>query len=268
MYPPMIKRIWLLYRIEVFKATRRRQPYVAPLLLAALVMVAPLIHPMTRDGIQDYGFIAYVTPVALNFLGFILLLTFASTLVASETARGNVRAILLRPVRREEFILAKVFLGYSYAALLTVVVGACAWGVAWFRGDLMGVHVGGELVVTADQMWRSYALGALLSLLPQWAGVSMAILFSTLARSSSMAISLSLGTWILVDLVKYPLGLAPYIFTTYLEAPWRVFAGQCDALEQPWMPMALQCAAASGLVIILPVIVTIYIFKRRNLGAC
>lgn len=265
---PMIKRIWLLYRIEVFKASRRRQPYIGPLLLAALVLVSPLIHPIARDGVQDYGFIAYVTPVALNFLGFIMLLTFASTLVASETARGNVRAILLRPILREEFILAKLLLGFSYAVLLTVVVGACTWIVAWARGDLMGIHVGGELVFTTNQMWQSYAAGALISLLPQWAGASMAIFFSTLARSSSMAISLSLGSWILVDLTKYPLGLAPYLFTTYLEAPWQIFAGRCDALDHPWMPMVGYCAATSAVFILLPAFLAILIFKRRNLGAC
>lgn len=264
----MIGRIWLLYRIEVFKASRRRQPYVGPLLLTVLVLLSPLIRPIARDGLHDYGFIAYITPVALNFLGFIMLLTFASTLVVSETARGSVRAILLRPVRREEFILAKLLLGFSYAALLTAVVGVCAWAVAWFRGDLMGVHVGGELVFTTGEMWKSYLAGALLSLLPQWAGVSMAVLFSTLARSTSMAISLSLGSWILVDLAKYPLGIAPIIFTTYLEAPWRVFSGQCDALAQPWMPMAAWCAATSGLLIVVPAAVAIIVFKRRNLGAC
>lgn len=264
----MIKRIWLLYRIEVFKASRRRQPYVGPVLLAVLVFLSPLVHPIAKDGAQDYGFIAYVTPVALNFLGFIMLLTFSATLVASETARGNVRAILLRPVRREEFILAKLLLGFSYAALLTAVVSLCAWAVARMMGDLMGVHVGGELVFTSDQMWKSYAVGALLSLLPQWAGVSVALLFSTLARSSSMAISLSLGSWILVDLAKYPLGIAPFIFTTYMEAPWSIFSGQCDALEQAWLPMAGYCAATSVVLIVLPALLSISIFKRRNLGAC
>jgi len=264
----MIGRIWLLYRIEVFKASRRRQPYVGPLLLAVLVLLSPLIRPIARDGLHDYGFIAYITPVALNFLGFIMLLTFASTLVVSETARGSVRAVLLRPVRREEFILAKLLLGFSYAGLLTAVVGVCAWAVSWFRGDLMGVHVGGELVFTTGEMWKSYVAGALLSLLPQWAGVSVALLFSTLARSTSMAISLSLGAWILVDLAKYPLGIAPFVFTTYLEAPWRIFSGQCDALAQPWMPMAAWCVATSGLLIVAPAAVAIVVFKRRNLGAC
>lgn len=264
----MIRRIWLLYRIEVFKASRRRQPYVGPLLLAVLVVLAPLIRPIARDGVQDYGFIAYITPVALNFLGFIMLLTFASTLVVSETARGSVRAILLRPVLREEFIVAKLLLGFSYAILLTAVVGVFAWAVAWFRGDLLGVHVGGELVFTSGEMWKSYLAGALLSLLPQWAGVSVAVLYSTLARSTSMAISLSLGSWILVDLAKYPLGIAPVVFTTYLEAPWRIFSGQCDALSQPWMPMAAWCAASSGLLIVGPAALAIVVFKRRNLGAC
>lgn len=264
----MIGRLWLLYRIEVFKATRRRQSYVGPLLVAALVLAAPLIHPIARDGVHDYGFIAYVTPIALNFLGFIMLLTFSSTLVASETARGSARAILLRPVRREEFILAKLLLGFSYAGLLTVVAGSCAWAVASFRGDLLGVEVGGELVFTTDDMWKTYLEGALLALLPQWAGVSVAVFFSTLSRSSSMAISLSLGAWILVDLIKYPLGVAPFVFTTYLEAPWRVFAGQCDALDTPWMPMAGHCVAASIFFIVIPAALSILIFKRRNLGAC
>ncbi len=83
-----------------------------------------------------------------------------------------------------------------------------------------------------------------------------------------MAISLSLGSWILVDLAKYPLGIAPFVFTTYLEAPWRIFSGQCDALAQPWMPMAAWCVATSGLLIVAPAAVAIVVFKRRNLGAC
>lgn len=264
----MLSRIWILYRIELFKASRRRQAYVGPVLLAILVLLAPLLHPMAQDGVQDYGFIAYVTPVALNFLGFIMLLTFCATLVSSETARGTVRGILLRPIRRHEYLLAKILTGYSYAVLLTLVVAGSAWGAAWFRGDLLGVHVGGELIYTSDAMLKSYVAGAALALLPQFAGASVAILFSTLSRGSTMAISLSLGLWILTDLTKYPLGLAPYLFTTYLEAPWQVFAGRCDALDPAWMPMAPWCVATSLVAMITTSALAIAVLTRRNLGAC
>ena len=264
----MIRRVWLLYRIEVSKAIRHRQAYVGPVLLVLVVLLAPLLYPISADGIGDYGFIAYVTPLALNFLGFVMLLIYCSTLVASEVSQGSIRNILLRSVTRRECLLAKFLLGYSYAALLTGLVAITSWSVAWARGDLMGVHIGGELVYSGESMVRSYVYGALLALLPQWAGASMALCFSTLSRSTSTAISLSLGVWILSDLAKYPLGIASYLYTTYLEAPWQVFAHQCDALSYPWLPMAWQCVLSSVVVMVCSLLIALLVFRRRNLGSC
>lgn len=264
----MAHRVWLLYRIEITKALRRRQTYVGPVLLVAVVLFSPLVHPVVRDGLGDYGFIAYVTPLSLNFLGYIMLLNFSSTLVASEMAGGALRGTLLRPIKRKDFLLAKLFTGFSYAALLTFLVGVTSWGVVWARGDFYGVQIGGELLFTGERMFWGYVYGAMLSLLPQCAGVSLAVLFSTSTRSTSTAISLSLGTWIALDFVKYPLGIAPFIFTTYLEAPWRVFTSHCDALEYSWFPMAWQCALSSAAVIVATSALAMFLFNRRNLGSC
>ncbi len=264
----MLKRIWLLYRIEIAKALRRRQSYAGPLLLVLVVLLSTLIHPISRDGSADYGFIAYVTPLALGFLGYVMLLIFSASLVASELEHGAVRATLVRPVTRDEFLAAKLLTGYSYAALLTAVVAVASWTIAWIQGELLGVHLGGELVYTGDSMVAAYAAGALLGLLPQCAGVTLAILFSTASRSATAAISLSLGTWIVLDLIKYPLGIAPLVFTTYLETPWQVFSQRCDALDYPWLPMAWHCALASLLVIATASLLALAIFRRRNLGVC
>lgn len=264
----MIGRVWLLYRIEIIKALRRRQAYMGPLLLVVVVLCSTLVHPMARDGVADYGFIAYVTPLSLGFLGYIMLLLFCSSLIAPELERGAVRGTLLRPVTREDFLTAKLLTGFSYAALLTATVALASWGAARLRGDLLGVHIGGELVYTSGQMMWSYAGGTALSLLPQWAGASLAILFSTACRNTTTAIGLSLGTWIVADLVKYPLNIAPFLFTTYLEAPWQVFSYRCDALSYAWFPMAWQCALSSSAVIALSIVLSLAIFKRRNLGSC
>lgn len=264
----MLGRIWLLYRIEIAKALRRRQAYAGPLLLVLVVLLSTLVHPVERDGIADYAFIAYVTPVSLGFLGYVMLLVFCSALVASELDQGAIRGTLLRPVTRDEFLTAKLLVGYSYAVVLTAAVAISSWTIARFQGDLLGVHLGGELVYTGEQMLGAYVGGALLSLLPQCAGASLAILFSTASRNATTAVSLSLGTWIVVDLVKYPLNLAPFVFTTYLESPWQVFSQRCDALDYPWFPMAWQCALASGAVTAGSVWLAVVIFRRRNLGTC
>ena len=65
----MITRVWLLYRIEISKAIRRRQAYLGPVLLVAAVVFSTLVHPIAQDDVADYGFIAYVTPLSLGFLG-------------------------------------------------------------------------------------------------------------------------------------------------------------------------------------------------------
>lgn len=264
----MLGRVWLLYRIEIAKALRRRQTLAAPLLLILVVLLSTLAHPVERDGIADYGFIAYVTPLSLGFLGYVMLLVFCASLVASELDQGAIRFTLVRPVTRENFLAAKLLVGYSYAVLLTVMVAVSSWTVTWAQGDLLGVHLGGELVYTGEQMLAAYVGGAFLGLLPQWAGASLAILFSTSSRNATTAISLSLGAWIVLDLVKYPLHIAPFVFTTYLETPWQVFSQRCDALDFPWFPMAWQCALASGAVIGVSVFLALAIFRRRNLGTC
>jgi len=264
----MLGRIWLLYRIEISKALRRRQAYAGPALLVMVVLLSTLVHPVERDGMPDYGFIAYVTPLSLGFLGYVMLLVFCASLIASELDQGAIRCTLVRPVTRNDFLAAKLLAGFSYAALLTATVAITSWTVAGVRGDLLGVHLGGELVYTGEQMLRAYAGGALLSLLPLWAGASLAIFFSTACRSATAAISLSLGTWIVLDLVKYPLNIAPFLFTTYLEAPWQVFSMRCDALDYAWFPMVWQCALSSGAVMAISIFLALLVFRRRNLGSC
>jgi len=265
---PAAQRIALIYRVELAKAIRLRQTYIGPLLLVGIVLLAPLAHPLSKDGAGDYGFIAYITPLALNFLGYLMILAYVGGLIATEFERGTLRAVLLRPVRREEVYLAKLLLGLSYSALVTFSVAAASWSMVLAFGDLYGIEVGGVLLYTSDEMAWTYAAGALLALAPQWAGVSLGLLYSTMTRSAVSAISLSIGTWIALDMVKYPLRIDGLIFTTYLEAPWDVFANRCDGLDAPWLPLAFYAVLSSLAVAIPATALGLALFHRRNLGTC
>ena len=144
----MISRLWTVYAVELLKATRLKQTFVGPILVLLVVLCALLVHPVARDGASDYGFVAYVTPVALNSLGFLLLLAYCAGLVSQELNSGTIRQVLVRPVRRHEYMLAKLLLGMTYALLLAGIVAVSGWGIAYLFGEMTGVTFGGELVYT------------------------------------------------------------------------------------------------------------------------
>lgn len=261
----MIARIWIAYRVEIVKALRQKQTYLGPFLVLLAIASGPLVHSMARDGVSDYAFIAYVTPLALNFLGFFLLLIFSASLLSPEMADGSIRAVLTRPIPRRDYVLAKLALGCTYALVLLVITGLGSWSVAGLFGELSGVHYGGELVHTRAQMRDAYLIGAALAMLPLFASAAYGLLISAFTRSPAAAIALALGGWILADLLKHPLGLERYMFTTYLDAPWAVFAQRCDAVDSGWLPMAGWCAATSITVFLACSALAVWRMERRDL---
>jgi len=77
----------------------------------------------------------------------------------------------------------------------------------------------------------------------------------------------TVGLWVLIDLVKYPLGIAPFVFTSYLERPWQVFSDRCEAVDAWWFPMLYQCLACSGVTFFACTALAILVIRRRNFSA-
>jgi len=262
-----MSRIGAAFRTELTKALRLRFTYVGPVLVTCFVLGAPLMHRIERDNVSDYGFIAFATPAALNLLGLLLILTYCAGLVSSELSSGALRMILIRPLHRFEFLLAKLLFGMSYATTITALVASSSWGTAYLLGELAGVNYGGEIIYTAQEMRNAYFLGALLCLVPQFAAVAYAVMVSACTRSTGAAIGSAVGIWILLDLVKYPLRVAPYLFSTYMEAPWQVFDGRCNAMDSSWFPTTYYCLLTSLISMVLFTSAAAFILHRRNIQA-
>jgi len=263
----MIRRIWTAYSVEMAKALGRRTTYIGPVLVALAVFSPLLADPIAKDGVSDYSFIACATGVAQNLLGLLLVLTFSAGLISSELASGTIRLTLVRPVRRAEYYVAKLLLGMTYAAALGLVVAVVAWGTAFSLGELRGITSGGEIVFTGTRMALTYAAGLVLSLLPQFAAVSFALMISSLTRSTGAAIGVTIGLWLLVDIVKSPLGIAAYLFSSYMQTPWAVFAYQCDNIPSSWSPGAYYCVGTSLAAMAVFITVGIAALHRRDLQA-
>lgn len=261
----MIKRIWTAFGVELSKAARQKFSYLGPLLVCFAVCVAPLAHHVHKDGDSDYEFVAFATPLALDFLGLLFLITYCAGLISSELGNGVIRSVLVRPIHRHEFLAAKLLFGLTYATVLTAVGAGASWLVAVALGELNGVSIAGELLYSGSEMTLTYLKGALLSLAPMFAAVAYAVMISTFTRNTGAAIGSAVGIWLFVDAIKHPLRIAPYLFTSHVEEPWQVFSEQSGGMESSWFPMAYHCLATSGVAFCVFVAVAWYVLNRRDL---
>lgn len=262
----MIRRIWALYAAELSKAIHGRITWIGPGLVAAAVLSSPMLHPVSETGNDGYTFVAFAMPLAMNMLGFPLILLFSAGLVATELSTGTLRQTLLRPVLRRDVFLAKLLTGMTYSLLLLSIAAACSWGTAWVLGSLAGINYGGELVYSHDEMRNTFLLSAALAFVPLSAGGSMALLWSTLTRNPLTAATLSIGIWIGLDLFKYPLRIEKLVFTSYLDTPWQVYATRCDALPSAWFPMAGYSLATSLPVVLLCSVIAMFVLESKDLS--
>lgn len=260
-----VRRTLTAFGVELSKAVRQKQTYAGPFVIALLLLAGLVAQPVSRDVHQDYAYIAYVTPVAVSSAGFLLALLFAAMLISHELGSGSIRQILVRPIHRGEYFAAKYLLGCAYALLLNLVGAGGAWLIAYVLGDLRGISFGGELVHSPEAMISAYLGGFLAGLAPAMAGVACALAVSACTRSTVTAVSLVIGGWLVVDLLKYPLGVEAWIFTTHLEGAWQVFNDRCLGLDAPWEPLLWRGLPASAVVAAASLALGAAVLRRRNL---
>lgn len=258
-------RIGVAYQVELSKALRQRITYLGPVLVLCVILLALIIHPIHRDGVSDYDFIAFATPLALNFLGFVLVLVFGATQISGEMSSGTIRTVLVRPILRHEYGLAKFLVVFTYALALTATAAAASWVLVLAAGDMAGISYGGEIIYTDRDMRHTYLVGLAMNLLPQLAAAAFALMISTFTRSTGAAVAMALGLWIMTDIAKHPLNVAPYLFTSYTETSWLVFQERCDALSTAMFPTAYYWLAATSVVTAaVCMAIAIAVLQRRN----
>jgi len=177
----------------------------------------PFVERITSNGM-------FVTLAALFFLiGFLLPMAAAMVagyMIAGEAELGTLRIILLRPVRRGSFVLAKwtiamAYLGVGFLLMLAsgLLFGGVFFGlhpIVTFSGTTVGVWHGLGLILLS----MGYGLAAMSCI------VSMSLLFSTLTDSSLTALIGTIVIYIVLTvLIQFSWfdWLKPWVFPTYLQ---------------------------------------------------
>lgn len=262
----MIGRIFAAYLAEIIKYSRLFFPYFGPGFVLLAVIATLLIHPVTSDGVSDLEFIGVAVPAALNIVGFLMLIIYAAGLVAGEIESGAIRTVLVRPLRRWEFLTAKLLNAVTYAVLLNLTGVLGAWIVVAVKGEASGIDFGGELMYTSQEMNVAMLIAALLNLAPHLTAAAYAVMISSLVRRSATAIAAAVGGWLLVDYMKHAMRFDEFIFSTYLDQGWIVYADRCKGLATPFVPEAYYGLAVSAAWFALFTGIAFAVIRRRNFG--
>src|SRR5512143_641214 len=199
----MPERIWTLTSIELYKLSRQKYSYLLVLFVifnAVLVGLGSRIFPaimaaMGGGGGSSFDGYTFASVIATGTFssagaGTIAMLAFSGSMVASETDSGTLKNILVRPVMRHEFILAKALalLAYCLAvvvitAVLSVLAGALFYGM----GDL-SIAETGEVYRTRAEMLGNLGVAFFMDLFSIYTVGCMGLLLSVLINNAGWAV--------------------------------------------------------------------------------
>jgi ABC-2 type transport system permease protein len=237
-----------LIRTEFTKAALRTRSLVMVILLVGLptlIVVAIDAHGRNRRGDEGEGLFrlaqqsgllvpAAVLSVMSGFLLIVIAGMFAGDSVAGDSAWGNLRYLLMRPVPRGRLLVAKAIVAgiLIWAATILVALAALIAGVIVFGGHAInvpgfGVFAGGpfasgfQLDVSALLMrtgvataYVAFGFTALLAL---------GTFFSVLTDTAASAIGATVGVYIVAEILDgiTQLGRIRYLLPTHYLNSWQ-----------------------------------------------
>ena len=204
-----------VFRTELFKQLRRPRTFVAlgiAVLIPTVATIALKANPPTPQG-GDQGLFSLapdsgllVAVALLRFMSrFLLVLIaalFAGDAIAGEAGWGNLRYLLVRPIRRPRLLGAKL----SVSALLTVtatvliaLTGLVAGGIA-FGWSGVSVPFSG-LSQSAGQLFGNVVLATLYVTWSLGAVLAFAFFVSTLTDVPSGGVGAGIGLYIVSQIL-------------------------------------------------------------------
>jgi ABC-2 type transport system permease protein len=198
---------------------------------------------------------------SMEFLLPLLIAITCAELIGIEINHGTLPTVLLRPVTRAQWLLAKLlvasaypFLALGFFLLASLVAGAAFFGYGPFVG---GTGLGRQGLLGAGTMlppdaWRevlqAYAIAAY-SLMP--IGL-LAVLFAVVLMNAAGGAFATLATLIVMQLLMVFPAVTPYLLTTQLSA----YVEPASPLGWVVTLIALYCAAFAAAAVI--------VFERKD----
>ena len=134
-------------------------------------------------------------------------------LFAAEQENGTIKAVITRPISRNEILISKMIAILIYVTSILIV--------AFIIGLFMGILFGRTQVINIPEIFIAYVV----SIVPIIPTVLLSILISQLSRSSSSSVMLSVLIYIIIILLGIIVpSISSMIFTSYTNW-YKLFIG-------------------------------------------
>lgn len=269
----MLRRVQRLFAAEMTKVWRTKFPYLGIMASALMALIArQSMEAMSQPGrITAPDYLTASVNMATTLVVPIFAAIFGAMLVASEASRGAFRTILTRPVTRAEFLSAKLLSGLAYLFLL---IGANI-AVALLIASSYPLKVPFDPNITVPglpQQIPIFAVGLLLSAVPQIATVCFAFFVSVLASNGSTAVGVAVGLLLSIQPAKHyvrfgSFELEPWVFSSYYDTAMRIAGSKAAGMYEVWnQPDIYWLLATSGATSAVLVLIAYRVFLRRDLN--
>jgi ABC-2 type transport system permease protein len=245
-------------RKEVLELIRTYRLLVAAVLLVFFGLTSPLLAKYMREFIgliPDVGDIASIIPVPttkdavlqyvknMEQFGILLALLLGMGSVALEKEKGTAAMMLVKPMPRSVFILAKFAALALLFAVTLLVAGLACYYYTYLLFEALDMSV-----------WL--ALNGLL-LLEILVYVAITILCSTLLRTQIAAGGLAVGIWLVTVIFGAIPGLGKYLPVELTNWGTRLMAGDSQA---SWTALVISVA-----IIVISLGAAIVSFRKQEL---
>jgi ABC-2 type transport system ATP-binding protein len=160
-------------------------------------------------------------------LAAVVLAGIASQSVAGELARGTLRNVLLRPLRRFQVAAGKAFAVFGVALLCYALLAGTARltaGTLFEFGDVVEILTNGEPypLVPASELWPELAAAFRAPVVPLLAYASLGFLAGAIAQTGVGGLGLAMSLVVILEMLRLParsFGLEHCLPSAYLPSP-------------------------------------------------
>lgn len=264
----MVNRIKNLIQNEIYKMLHQKFIYLSIICLVVIVILSGIginyLLPENSNAGSGYLFVLISSRTAISTIGTILILIFSSMLISNETSFGTIQMMLINPISRLEFFLAKLITAMIFSILLLITITLTAFLVGKIIFGYGDYIERGITLFTQWQILGNLLYCYLILLFPLFSLCCYGLLISILINNVGFSIGMSVGSIIFLDIVKERLNLSPFLFQSYIETPFELAQDIIEGFEINWSPKIFYCIGVSGAWIVVFLCIGYLIFSKKD----
>jgi len=262
-----MSKLQIFIKIELEKMIKKRSVLWIAMIILAIQIAAAFFEHSSRLANDDLGTGFQVTIFSLKIclqLVALILLVLSSMTLSEEIATGTAKLILVRGVKRRDFILGKFITLVYVSTVLVVFYHLIGLMLGHFLGGLVAIKEGEFLLFTAADLFKGFFGGMLLTLCAMIALAALGCFVSILIKGSGGAVGTGIVIYFFMQILSQIGLFQKYLFTRYLFLPIDNMAKLAEGIYVDWARYAWWTIGVSSASILIFITLSIIIFNKRD----